>query len=98
MPFRNIRRRDKHARKSHEGLGTDLRANEAKPRRALEIIGDIELNDLSPEIREQLYDQIHTLREIVRLLSPDFEEKVIVETAKLGRALSRERFKVCCMG
>lgn len=57
---------------------------------ALEVIRDSDPDDLSPESREQLYGQIHTLREIVRLLSPDFEQTVIVKTAKLGRALSRE--------
>jgi len=55
---------------------------------ALEIIRDIELDDLSPESREQLYGQIHTLREMVRILSPDFQKKLMVETAKLRRALS----------
>jgi hypothetical protein len=57
---------------------------------ALQVIRDTDPEDLSAESREQLYGQIHTLREIVRLLSPDFEQKVIVKTAKLGRALSRE--------
>ena len=57
---------------------------------ALEIIRDTDPDDLSAESREQLYGQIHTLREIVRLLSPDFEQTVIVKTAKLGRALSRQ--------
>ena len=57
---------------------------------ALEVIQDADPDDLSPESREQLYGQTHTLREIVRLLSPDFEQKVIVKTAKLGRALSRD--------
>lgn len=55
---------------------------------ALEIIRDIEPNDLSPERREQLYGQIHALREMVRILRPDFQQKLMVETAKLRRALS----------
>jgi hypothetical protein len=55
-----------------------------------QVIRDADSVDLSPESREQLYGLIHTLREIVRLLRPDFEQKVIVKTAKLGRALSRE--------
>ena len=57
---------------------------------ALEIIQGIEMEDLSLESREQLYGQIHTLREIVRILSPDFEKKLLLATAKSGRALSRE--------
>jgi hypothetical protein len=55
---------------------------------ALEIIRDIEVDDLSPESREQLYGQIHAFREMVRILSPDFQKKLMVETAKLRRALS----------
>jgi hypothetical protein len=39
---------------------------------------------------EQVHDQIHTLREMVRILSPDFEKKLMVQTAKLGHALSRD--------
>jgi hypothetical protein len=55
---------------------------------ALEIIRDIELDDLSPESRERLYGQIHALREMVRILSPEFQKKLMVETAKLRRGLS----------
>ena len=55
---------------------------------ALEIIRELELEDLSPESREQLYSQIHAFREMVRILSPDFQKKLMVETAKLRRALS----------
>jgi hypothetical protein len=50
----------------------------------------IDLAGLSPEIGEQVHSQIHTLREMVRILSPDFEKKLMVETAKLRRGLSRE--------
>ena len=57
---------------------------------ALEIIQGIEMQDLSLDSREQLYDRIHTLREIVRILSPDFEKKLLVATAKSGHGLSRE--------
>jgi hypothetical protein len=53
---------------------------------ALEIIRDMDLDDLSPESREQLDGQIHTLREMVRILSPDFEKKLMVE-----RELCRSR-------
>ena len=56
----------------------------------MKFIRGIELDDLSPESREQIYCQIHTLREIVRILSSDFEKKLLVATAKSGRALSRE--------
>jgi hypothetical protein len=55
---------------------------------ALEIIQNLEVDDLSPESREELYGQIHTFREMVRILSPDFQKKLMVETAKLRRALS----------
>jgi hypothetical protein len=55
---------------------------------ALEIIRDMDLGDLSAESREQLHDRIHTLREIVRMLSCDFEDKLKAETEKLGRGLS----------
>ena len=58
--------------------------------RALAIFRDINLDELSPENREQVHRQIHTLREFVRILSPDFEKKLMVEAAKLGRDLSRE--------
>ena len=54
---------------------------------ALEIIRDMDLGDLSAE-SEQLHGRIHTLREIVRILSCDFEKKLKVETEKLGRRLS----------
>jgi hypothetical protein len=57
---------------------------------ALEIIQGMEMQDLSPESREQLYSRVHTLREIVRILSSDFEEKLLVATARSGRALSRD--------
>jgi hypothetical protein len=59
---------------------------------ALEIIRNIGLDDLSPESREWLCGQIHTLREMVRILSPNFEKKLMVETEKLGRGLSPMRF------
>ena len=55
---------------------------------ALEIIRDIELDDLRPQSRERLCDRVHTLREIVRMLSPEFEKKLMVATAKAGRDLS----------
>jgi aspartyl/asparaginyl-tRNA synthetase len=58
--------------------------------RALAILRDINLDELSPENREQVHRQIHALREFVRILSPDFEKKLMVEAAKLGRDLSRE--------
>jgi hypothetical protein len=73
--------------------------------RALEIIGDIERDDLSSESREQLYDRIHMLCEMVTILSPDFEKKLIVETEKLGPGVSPDevryllygvRFKLLC--
>jgi hypothetical protein len=55
---------------------------------ALEIIRDLKPDDLSPEKHEQLNGQIHALREMVRILSPDFQKKLMAETAKLRRALS----------
>ena len=60
---------------------------------ALEIIRDIELDDLSPESREQLYDRIHTLREMVRILSPDFQKKLMAEAEKLDRRLSPDEVR-----
>lgn len=57
---------------------------------ALEIIRGIDLRNLSPASRERLYSRIHTLREIIRILSPDFEKKLMVTTAKAGRDLSPE--------
>ena len=57
---------------------------------ALAIFRHVNLDELSPENREQVHGQIHTLREMFRILSPDFEKQMIVETAKLGRDLSRE--------
>ena len=65
---------------------------------ALRIIRDIDLDDLSPENREQLYGQIHTLREIVRILSPDFEKKLIIETEKVGRDLSPDEVRCLLYG
>jgi hypothetical protein len=57
---------------------------------ALAILRHINLDELSPENREQVHDRIHTLREMVRIFSPDFEKKMMVQTAKLRRALSRD--------
>ena len=57
---------------------------------ALEIIRGIDLHGLNPASRERLYSQIHTLREIVRILSPEFEKKLMVATAMSGRDLSPE--------
>jgi hypothetical protein len=57
---------------------------------ALAIVRHINLEELSPENREHICGKIHTLREMVRILSPDFEKKLMVETAKLRRGLSRE--------
>ena len=48
------------------------------------------LEELSPQDREYICGQIHTRREMARILSPDFEKKLMVEAAKLGRDLSRE--------
>lgn len=57
---------------------------------ALEIIRRLDLDRLTPASRERLHSQIHTLREIVRILSPEFEKKLIVATAVAGRDLSPE--------
>jgi len=57
---------------------------------ALEIIRRFDLDRLSHASRERLYSQIHTLREIVRILSPEFEKKLILATAVAGRDLSPE--------
>ena len=65
---------------------------------ALEIMRGIEVDDLSPESREQLCGQIHTLREMVRILSPDFEKKLMVETDKLGRGLSPDEARCLLYG
>jgi hypothetical protein len=62
---------------------------------AVEIIRNIDLDDLSPESRECLCGQIHTLREMVRILSPNFEKKLMLETEKLGRGLSS--YEVRCL-
>jgi aspartyl/asparaginyl-tRNA synthetase len=43
---------------------------------ALELLRHINLEELSPEQREQIHLRIHTLREMVRILSPDFEKKL----------------------
>jgi hypothetical protein len=65
---------------------------------ALAIFRHINLGELSPEDREQAHHQIHTLREIVRILSSEFEEKLMVETAKLGRDLSRDEAQTLLYG
>ena len=65
---------------------------------ALEILRDIEMDGLSPQSREQLYDRVHTLREMVRILSPDFEEKLMVETERLGRGLSPHEIRCVLYG
>jgi hypothetical protein len=65
---------------------------------ALAIFRHIKLEELSTENRERVYSQIHTLREMARILSPDFEKKLMVETAKLGRALSRGEVKSLLYG
>jgi hypothetical protein len=57
---------------------------------ALEIIRRFDLDHLNPASRERLYSQIHTLREIVRILSPEFEKKLMVALAVSGRDLSPE--------
>ena len=44
---------------------------------ALAILRHINLEELSTENREHVYSQIHTLREMVRIFSPDFEKKLI---------------------
>jgi len=49
----------------------------------------VNLEELSPQDREYICGQIHTLREMARILSPDFEKKLTVQVAKQGRALSR---------
>jgi hypothetical protein len=54
------------------------------------IFRHIDLDKLSPKKREQVSSQIHTLREMVRILRPEFGKKLTVETAKLRRALSRD--------
>lgn len=89
---RNIAER---ARKEFEQILERMRRNSEH---ALEIIRDIELDDLSPESREQLCGQIHTLREIVRILSPDFEKKLMVETDKLGRDISPDEARCLLYG
>jgi hypothetical protein len=65
---------------------------------ALEIIQDIELDDLSAQSRERLCDRVHTIREIVRVLSPGFENKLMVETEKLGRGLSPDEVRCLLYG
>jgi hypothetical protein len=65
---------------------------------ALEIIRNIDLDDLSPESRECLCGQIHTLREMVRILSPNFEKKLMLETEKLGRGLSPHEVRCLLYG
>jgi hypothetical protein len=57
---------------------------------ALEIIRRLDLEHLNPASRERLYSQIHTLREIVRILSPEFEKQLMVATAMAGRDLTPE--------
>ncbi|PWT84184.1 MAG: hypothetical protein C5B58_05115 [Acidobacteria bacterium] len=57
---------------------------------ALELIRGIDLHRLNPASRERMYSQIHTIREIVRILSPEFEKKLMVATAMSGRDLSPE--------
>jgi hypothetical protein len=58
--------------------------------RALAILWNINLDELCPEDREQAHHQMHTLSEIVRIPSPEFEKQLMVETAKLRRDLTRE--------
>ena len=65
---------------------------------ALEIIRRLDLDHLDPASRERLYDQIHTLREIVRILSPEFEKKLMVETEKRGRGLSPDEARYLLYG
>ena len=65
---------------------------------ALEIIRIMDLDDLSPESREWSCGQIHTLREMVRILSPNFEKKLMAETEKLGRRLSPDEVRCVLYG
>jgi hypothetical protein len=65
---------------------------------ALGIFRHINLDELSPENREHICDRIHTLREMARILSPDFEKKLMIETDKLGRALSRDEAQTLLYG
>jgi hypothetical protein len=51
------------------------------------------MQDLSLESGEQLYGRIHTLREIVRTLSSDFEKMLMVETETLGCGLSPDEVR-----
>jgi hypothetical protein len=83
------------ARKELEQIFERMRRNcEA----GLEIFQDIDLDGLRPESREQLYGQIHTFREIVRILSPDFEKKLTVKTEKVGRGLSPDEVRCLLYG
>lgn len=65
---------------------------------ALEIMQGVEMQDLSLESREQLYGRIHTLREIVRTLSSDFEKKLMKATTKFGRGLSSDEVRSLLYG
>jgi hypothetical protein len=65
---------------------------------ALELLGHIDLEELSPENRERVHCRIHTLREIVRIFRPDFEKKLMVEMDRLRRALSRDEAKTLFYG
>ena len=62
----------------------------------LGVIQGIDMQDLSLESREQLYGRIHTLREIVRTLSFDFEKKLMVETEGLAAAYPPMKFILYC--
>ena len=64
---------------------------------ALEIIRDIKRDDLSPQSRQRLCDRVHTLREIVKILTPDFEKELTAETEKRPVAYPPMRPVVCCM-
>jgi hypothetical protein len=57
---------------------------------ALTIFRQIKLEELSAEKYERAISQIHALREMVRILSSDFGNQLMVQAAKLRRPLSRQ--------
>jgi hypothetical protein len=65
---------------------------------ALELFRHVNLEELSPQDREYICGQIHTLREMARILSRDFEKKLTVQVAKQGRALSRDEVQTLLYG
>jgi hypothetical protein len=66
--------------------------------RALEIIQDTEKDDLSSKSCEQLYGRIHVLCEMLAILSPGFEKKLMVETEKLGPGVSPDDVRFLLYG